>query len=148
MCPLTMSRPRLLSKVSGIIVIADGPPAEWGIATFLIPHLTAINCHVGRHEVRLAWWQKKIEIKMGHMEYTYIFIFGHFLVKMNDATQQQCNLPDDCGLDMTKYILRKLNSWSPTTAKFITLLWYENQTQFFSICLLLLPLLFSVVYRE
>lgn len=44
------------------------------------------------------------------MEYTYIFIFGHFLVKMNDATQQQCNLPDDCGLDLTKYIFRKLNS--------------------------------------
>lgn len=39
-----------LKCLFGIIAISGGPPAEWVIATFLVPNVTAINCHV--------WWHK------------------------------------------------------------------------------------------
>ncbi len=92
--------------MSGIIVIPDGPQAEWAIATFLVPDLTAINDHVRWHKVRLTKWLyflKKAIKKVAH-EKSYIFIFGHFLVKKNDAMLQQCNSPEDFGGQRQVYI--------------------------------------------
>lgn len=41
--------------------------------------------------------------KVAH-EKSYIFVFGHFLVKKNDAKLQQCNSSEDSGGQRQVYI--------------------------------------------
>ena len=77
----------------GIIVISAGPPAESVIATFLQPDLTVINCHVWWHKERVKQWLFFIkEFTKGTDESWYFFpSFGHLFLKINDATEEQCN---------------------------------------------------------